>query len=189
MSILGALDASKTLRGLEGPRQESQDLRDLRSHMRDSSLRSRENLVDDQLAGAQQAAQPFVQSQDTFQSGLAMQPNPAVEEALARRGQKIFDRDYTDLKRQLQLEAPSYQQQRMQSMMPAMAQKAQADIELRQMKSQNEAARKAARNNVIGSITGTLGTLAGAGIGAAVSPGARGQGAQFGAQMGGSIFK
>jgi len=96
-----------------------------------------ETLVAQQLNAVEKQAQPFVQSSDQFQSGLGMQQDPAFTEALSRRGQKIFDRDYTDLRRQLQLEAPSYQQQRMAAVMPAMAAKAQENhliLRLRSLK-------------------------------------------------------
>ena len=187
MSIFGGISAQKTLKGLESTRQEDPDLRDLRTHMRDAALAGPETLVAQQLNAVEKQAQPFVQSSDQFQSGLGMQQDPAFTEALSRRGQKIFDRDYTDLRRQLQLEAPSYQQQRMAAVMPAMAAKAQENINIKAQKSQNEAARQAARNAMISSITGGLGSVAGAGIGLATGGGA--QGAAFGAQMGRGIFQ
>lgn len=157
------------------------------TQVRDQSQRGEQDLIDSQLHGTREAANPFLAANNRYSSSLG-NFDPAMNDAINKKLGKNFERDYSNLGRNIRLEAPNYRMQRLATPMDMFAKQAELDIDLARARSGLEAEKYAARANTVRSVLGFAGTIGGAGAGAMLAgPGMAMQGAGTGAQFGGGL--
>lgn len=129
------------------------------------ALRSNSERLDQAMSGVDSGERFGLLQKDLSDRNAALGGPQIMQDALTKRAQKGYSRDYANIRRQTEIEVPK---QRFADLENAHAlnvdmQRIQYD---RVMRAKKQAAdREAARNQVIGSILGTVGTVAGAVIG------------------------
>lgn len=187
--IAGAFGAKGLLSSDPTPQMgmapESAQYKDMLGQIEGQAQLSEQDLVNRQLNQSDTDSQNLLGRQMSELGG-----DPALRQALSNRNKRNFDTSFADLKRQLNIDAPTYRMQRLKAVTGALSKEGALQRLAANSAYQNAAEEYKTRQQVISNVLGIGGTAAGALAGGAAGGGASGafQGAGIGAQAGGGKF-
>jgi hypothetical protein len=161
--------------------EEAPQYRDMMNRLRAESRESEEGLIKRQLNKVEEDPQNLLARQQS-----ELQGDQALGQALSRRNKRGYDVAFSDLNRQLKLDAPSYRMARLKAATGAISKEGAIQRLAQNTATQNELERYKSRQQTITNVLNVTGAVAGAYLGGAGAGGTTSTAIQ-GASVGGSI--